>query len=110
MPLFPETIEIRLPKTKIAGNVAEITWSDQKKTVHSSYQLRMVCPCAKCRNTHNPDPNAVRGPIGVPPFVEIEAFDWVGNYALNFMFSDGHNSGIYTYKHVRELDESANGV
>lgn len=42
--------------------------------------------------------------------VEITSFDWVGNYALNFIFSDGHNTGIYIYKFLREIDESAHGV
>lgn len=42
--------------------------------------------------------------------VEIANFDWVGNYAVNFIFNDGHNTGIYTYKFLREIDESAHGV
>jgi DUF971 family protein len=46
----------------------------------------------------------------VPPMVEIASFDWVGNYAVNFVFSDGHNTGIYTYKYLRAIDESANGI
>ena len=42
--------------------------------------------------------------------VEITSFDWVGNYAVNFTFSDGHNTGIYTYKFLHELDESGNAI
>jgi DUF971 family protein len=110
MTFIPETIEIRLPRKALSGNVAEITWSDNHKSMHTSFNLRMRCPCATCRDLHNPDPRAIRGPKGVPPMVEIASFDWVGNYAVNFIFNDGHNAGIYTYPYLREIDESANGV
>jgi DUF971 family protein len=42
--------------------------------------------------------------------VELASFDWVGNYAVNFVFNDGHNTGIYTFKYLLELDESPNAV
>lgn len=108
--MLPETIEIRLPKKVLSGNVAEIRWDDNAVTAHTSFNLRMRCPCATCRDLHNPDPKAVRGPKGVPPMVELTSFDWVGNYAVNFVFSDGHNTGIYTYKYMRELDEAQNAI
>ena len=128
MPALPDSIEIRLPKKAIAGNVVEIRWSDGHVSCHTSFNLRMRCPCATCRDSHNADPKAirgsgatdgpeaaqawkpVRGPKGVPPMVEVTQFDWVGNYAVNFIFNDGHNTGIYTYKFMREIDESANEV
>lgn len=110
MPLVPETIEIRLPKSKIAGNAIAIKWSNSRETAHSSFTLRMGCPCAACQKLHDPNPNVVRGPTGVSPRVEVISFDWVGNYALNFLFNDGHNSGIYNYNRILELDESTNGV
>jgi len=110
MPVTPESIEIRRPNKSLAGNVVAIQWSDGSQTAHSSFNLRMRCPCAKCRETHNPDPNVIRGPKGVPPMVEVKTFDWVGNYAVNFIFSDSHNAGIYTYKFLHELDEKANSI
>jgi DUF971 family protein len=110
MPALPDSIEIRLPKKALAGNVAEIKWSDGRTTAHTSFNLRMRCPCATCRDSHNPDPKAIRGPKGVPPMVELTSFDWVGNYAVNFVFNDGHNTGIYTLKYLLELDEAPNAV
>jgi DUF971 family protein len=29
----------------------------------------------------------------------------VGRYALNFNFSDGHETGIYSFKYLRELSD-----
>lgn len=103
MPAYPQILELRLPRKALAGNVAEIVWSDGSKTAHTAFNLRMRCPCAGCSHDQ-------LGPRGVPPMVEIANFDWVGNYAVNFIFNDGHNTGIYTYKFLREIDESAHGV
>jgi DUF971 family protein len=108
--LLPETIEIRLPKKILAGNVVAIRWSGGHESAHTSFNLRMRCPCATCRDLHNPDPKAIRGPKGVSPSVEVTSFDWVGNYAVNFTFNDGHNTGIYTYKFLQELDEAGNAI
>ena len=35
--------------------------------------------------------------------VRIERLVPVGRYALNMLFSDGHNTGIYTWKYLYEL-------
>ena len=29
----------------------------------------------------------------------------VGRYALNFQFSDGHNTGIYSFNYLRQLSD-----
>jgi DUF971 family protein len=33
----------------------------------------------------------------------VQAWDRVGNYALRFGFSDGHQTGLYTYDYLRAL-------
>jgi DUF971 family protein len=38
--------------------------------------------------------------------VLLTALDPVGNYAVQPHFSDGHNSGIYTWTYLRELGEN----
>lgn len=35
--------------------------------------------------------------------VEIRAIEPVGNYAVRLVFSDGHNTGLYSWKVLREL-------
>ncbi len=43
------------------------------------------------------------GPILRPGEVRATDVKPVGRYALNFVWSDGHDSGIYTYSLLREL-------
>jgi DUF971 family protein len=41
--------------------------------------------------------------------VEVQSWQPVGNYAAAFTFSDGHKTGIYTWKLLRELGEELRG-
>jgi DUF971 family protein len=47
-------------------------------------------------------------PILVPEMVPEEvhplAVNYVGRYALQFVWSDGHQTGIYTFEYLRNLD------
>jgi ATP-binding protein involved in chromosome partitioning len=43
-------------------------------------------------------------PESVPEDVYPEAIHYVGRYALEFQWSDGHNTGIYTFEYLRRLD------
>ena len=40
-----------------------------------------------------------------PAGVTIVGVDTVGNYAARFSFSDGHDTGLYTWKLLRALAE-----
>jgi DUF971 family protein len=42
-------------------------------------------------------------PDQIPPMIKPERIDVVGNYALHFTWSDGHNTGIYSYDYLRGL-------
>jgi DUF971 family protein len=35
----------------------------------------------------------------------INDLSLVGRYAINFRWSDGHETGIYSFRYLRELDE-----
>jgi DUF971 family protein len=37
------------------------------------------------------------------PALKMLAVEPVGNYAIRINWSDGHNSGIYSYDHFREI-------
>ena len=40
--------------------------------------------------------------------LEIKDLSLVGRYALNFRWSDGHETGIYSFRYLRELCEASN--
>lgn len=85
-----------------------ITWSDGQERHYTAKGLREACPCANCREERrNPKPApmlAVLKPEEARPLV-IENMHPVGSYAYAIQFSDGHNTGIFTLDHLRELGE-----
>jgi DUF971 family protein len=44
-------------------------------------------------------------PEQVPEGVYPTAIEYVGRYALQFNWSDGHSTGIYSYDYLRQLWE-----
>ncbi|MEM9692356.1 MAG: DUF971 domain-containing protein [Myxococcota bacterium] len=75
----------------------EITWADGAKSVIPNTVLRGYCPCATCQ-----------GHGGVIEFVEggdsrLRDLEMVGNYALKLVWGDGHHTGLYTFRYLREL-------
>lgn len=79
----------------------EILWADGETRVIPARDLRIACRCAACRDEVSGarllNPEAVA--LAVTP-----ARIWsVGNYAIGIAFSDGHSSGIYAFKALRQM-------
>ncbi|MEO6807134.1 MAG: DUF971 domain-containing protein [Edaphobacter sp.] len=101
--------KVRVKKTE--GTGVEIDWKDDHKSMWSFVWLRNACPCATC---HEDREKTGRLP-GVPkskeqtlltmyeaPVKLLDAIP-VGRYALKFKWSDGHESGIYSWDYLRRL-------
>jgi len=43
---------------------------------------------------------------GLDPDIAIEEMQLVGNYALKIRWSDRHDTGLYTWPHLRRLCEA----
>jgi DUF971 family protein len=90
-----------------------ISWSDGAAHRLTWKQLRDGCPCATCRVKSEETPNAETKPPSLFTILtaaeaqplRVTAMQPVGNYAYAIQFSDGHNSGIYTFDHLRRLGE-----
>jgi len=96
--LEPSKVEVLPPGSDIV-----IHWSDGHIGKHRVYQLRANCPCAMCV-----DENSGRRVLDtkkIPLDISTKRIDKVGRYALTLHFSDGHSTGIYTYKSLRKLCE-----
>jgi DUF971 family protein len=67
--------------------------------------LRRSCPCAACRGEAGYAGRFAVEPDLRPGEDELADIALVGNYGLNAVWADGHNTGIYTYQRLRELGE-----
>lgn len=80
-----------------------LVWEDGQGS-HFPYRfLRGNCPCAMC---------VVEGTSHRVVFEkdvaeDVMAIDWlqVGRYAVQLLWSDAHETGIYTFSYLRELEE-----
>src|SRR5262249_26030202 len=63
--------------------------------------LRGECPCASCRNEWTGE--RILDPATIAADLKLEGMEGVGNYAVQFTWSDGHGSGLYTWDHLRQL-------
>lgn len=108
-----QRLETEAGKVGQGGGIV-IGWSDGKELRYSAVQLRSACPCATCREKHGKPAQPEIQPQKSLPVIglaearplEIESMQPVGQYAYNIAFSDGHNSGIYTFDLLYELGET----
>ncbi len=80
-----------------------ITWADERVCRFDAPTLRRACPCAGCVNEWTGE-RTLR-PETISDEVTISDIEIVGRYALNFRWSDGHATGIYSFRYLRQLCE-----
>ena len=80
-----------------------IAWEDGHVSEYEPRLLRIRCPCAGCVD----EMTGIRvlRPESVSEDVYPVAIHYVGRYALQFDWSDGHATGIYPFDYLRRLSE-----
>lgn len=78
-----------------------LCWADGHEQRLSPRDLRLACACAQCREEMTGA--QLLAPDRVPLDIRITRIWSVGNYALGMAFSDGHGTGIYTFKSLRMM-------
>jgi DUF971 family protein len=94
-------------KLELVEGRLRIGWSDAQTREYTVRELRDACPCATCREKRSQPPAAapllpVLTAAEIRPLT-IGGMQPVGNYAYSIAFSDGHDTGIYTLTHLRQL-------
>jgi DUF971 family protein len=81
-----------------------LTWDDGQLTRVTARALRQQCPCAECveewsgKRTYDVEK--------IPAETKVIEVAPVGNYALCFVFSDAHRTGIFNWSYLRELSKA----
>jgi DUF971 family protein len=85
------------------GTRLRIEWKDGQVHEYAPRDLRIKCPCAGCVDEMTGERTLV--PEMVDPGVYPREIHYVGRYALQFLWSDGHSTGIYPFEYLRRLAE-----
>lgn len=88
-----------------------ITWADDTTTFYPIGYLRKMSPSADQRELRQ---EMERNPLTVLPAsaagdapITAESAELVGHYAIRIRFSDGHDTGIYSWAYLREIAPDA---
>lgn len=88
----------------------KIDWKDGHRTDLGVARLRDECPCATCTGAHGTEPqkSSYSAPVASPfpmykPALKMLSVEEVGSYAIRINWNDGHNSGIYSWEHLRKI-------
>src|SRR5882757_5778033 len=95
-PTSPRPTEIKLHQK---SRELEIAFDDQRIFKFSCEFLRVHSPSAEVRG-HGPGQEVLQ--VGKKN-VEITAIDPVGSYGVKLVFSDGHDTGIYSWDYFHDL-------
>jgi DUF971 family protein len=86
-----------------------VEWQDGRRSFYPIAYLRRMSPSAEQRDLRE---RMAKNPLTVLPAtsaqvkgpLRAEDAEFVGNYALRIRFSDGHDTGIYSWGYLREID------
>jgi DUF971 family protein len=90
----PVEVQARRGERQVA-----IQWASGHASQYLADYLRGYCPCAICQG-HGPEEKVFHPPAQP---ISVESVKPVGAYALQFVWSDQHSTGLYTYEYLRSL-------
>lgn len=83
-----------------------VTWPDGTRHFFPVAHLRRMSPSADARDLRE---KLATNPLTVLPArpdagpLRAESLELVGNYACRIRFSDGHETGIYSWRYLRSI-------
>ena len=78
-----------------------IVWKDGHESYYTARDLRCLCPCAAC--VDEVTGRRILDPSTVPQDLQPRLWNGVGHYGVQFVWSDGHSTGIYSHALLRSL-------
>ena len=100
----PRPLHLDLKKDK----ALTIRWSDGRISIYPIAYLRKMSPSADAKQLRE---QLARNPLTVLPDAGTQdgpltatGIEKIGNYAVRILFSDGHHTGIYAWRYLRQID------
>jgi DUF971 family protein len=100
---------VKVKVDQSGGTGVVIEWADGHRSAWDFGWLRAACPCATCHEEREKDGREVgvakARAASLLPMYEAPArpktVAKVGNYAVRFTWSDGHEAGLYSWDYLR---------
>lgn len=90
--------------TEESDSELRIEWSNAAENVYTARELRLNCPCAGCIDEWTG--KKLLMDEKVPADITFADISLVGRYALGLEFSDGHDTGIFSFDLLKKIAKS----
>ncbi len=95
---------IKEPKSiEITEKGLAIDWDGQHHSIYPFKRLRGECRCAHCVDEWTG--KRILDSSGIPEDIEALDFMEIGRYAIQVLWSDAHETGIYSFELLSSLCE-----
>jgi DUF971 family protein len=96
---------------QVIGSDLAIRWENGTESFIPLAMLRRACPCASCAGEKDIFGNLYKGPDRpvTPTAEQIVRLVPVGGYAVQPIWADGHNAGLYSYEYLRRVAADLEG-
>ena len=95
------TQDIKMEKIGVYGDKIIIRWSDGHESTYGAREIRISCHCAECVEEWSK--RQLLDPATVPSDLVAEDHLMIGNYAIQFLWSDAHYTGIFPFDTLRKM-------
>jgi len=92
---------------ELIGSEVAVKWSDGSESYFPMDRLRSASPSAETAGERDLLGKAILPDRRGEDFGGVAVTGWapVGAYGIQFHFSDGHRTGIYTFDYLKELEK-----
>ena len=92
----PENIRVHRDE-----GILELVWNAEETSRIPLRVVRQSCPCAACVDEFTG--RQILDPDSVPENIVPDEVALAGNYALKVRWSDGHDTGLFTWSHLKAV-------
>ena len=93
--------DLGIENIELDGQNVLVRWTDGHVSRYDAKYLRVNCGCAECIEEWSK--RRILDPATVPADIRAEDYLMVGRYAVQFLWSDTHYTGIYPFDMLRLL-------
>lgn len=99
--------QLSIKNYDVVNDTLIIKWNDDTESYISLQRVREVCPCAGCSGEKDALGNIYKGPEQQlnPSSYQLLNIKQIGYYALQPFWGDGHNTGIFQFKLLKQLGD-----
>ena len=94
-------LEFHAESVDLNSDRISVKWGDGHCSLYENKYLRINCGCAECVEEWSQ--RKLLDPVTVPSNICAEDYLMIGRYAVQFLWSDAHYTGIYPLQLLRSL-------